>query len=452
MRSVTESNVETGQSRTKRRLEAMGIRARMMPGSRCVVASMHCTGRPLDSLTGSLPIDEIVFSTAGVDRIKCMRPRALFALPLIRIADCTTASMLEARIRATWSTHMAELRAAEAWLRDLGADVNASSDGSILSVSISGEDQNTKVQVCRPREVILPGSGPLSGIALSRPSDRLLEVDPCVDSAVDLEIEISNRLSELASLDRRLKDEQRREFIARPVPSQIDDTPQADRPLRVLLVGDKLSKQRSCIDSLRLRNYEVATARTLNEAIHYYGSMSPELIFVDVSLGRSEGIDLIPSLRNVVGIEEIPIILVDEQRNTSRRFAAQRAGATGYLTYPIDVSRIASQIEKSIKQPKRRRFTRYAQQLAVHIQGASRPSTAVVIGRGGMMLRTDEDLSVSSIQSCNLLLPATGTRLEFEAEVVYRVRESGHHGIGLRFESISEQHEAALIDYLHRLH
>jgi len=127
--------------------------------------------------------------------------------------------------------------------------------------------------------------------------------------------------------------------------------------------------------------------------------MSPELIFVDVSLGRSEGIDLIPSLRNVVGIEEIPVILVDEKRNTSRRGAAQRAGAIGYLTDPIDVSRIASQIEKTITQPKRRRFTRYAQQSAV-----------------------------------------------------YRVRESGHRGIGLRFQSISEQHEAALIDYLHRLH
>ncbi|MCS5619673.1 MAG: PilZ domain-containing protein [Myxococcota bacterium] len=119
---------------------------------------------------------------------------------------------------------------------------------------------------------------------------------------------------------------------------------------------------------------------------------------------------------------------------------------------PIDVSRIASQIEKTITQPKRRRFTRYAQQLAVHTEGASRPSTAVVIGRGGMMIRTDEDLSVSSIQSCNLSLPATGARLEFEAEVVYRVRESGHRGIGLRFQSISEQHEAALIDYFYCLH
>jgi DNA-binding NtrC family response regulator len=95
-----------------------------------------------------------------------------------------------------------------------------------------------------------------------------------------------------------------------------------------------------------LRNYEVATARTLSEAIHDYGPMSPRLIFVDVSLGRPQGIDLIPSLRNVVGIEEIPVILVDEPRNVSRRGAAQRGGAIDYLSYPIDVPRIASQIEK----------------------------------------------------------------------------------------------------------
>lgn len=449
---MTENSEETDQGRIKHRLEAMGIRARLVTGGRCVLASMISTGRALESLNGSLPITEIVFATAGNDRIKCLRPRALFGMPLIRVSDCTTAIALEARIRAAWASCMAELHAAETWLRDLGADFHASSDGSMLSVSIAGEGRNVKVHVCKPRQVILPGAGQLSGMTLLRADDRILEIDPCIDSAVDLEIEISNRLSELAAMNRRLKEEQRREAMAKPVSVRVEDDRIPERPLRVMLVGEKLSQQRACIDSLRLRNYEVATARTLNEAIARYNRMSPELIFADTSLGRSEGIDLIPSLRNVVGIEEIPVILVDEQRRENRRRAAQRAGAIGYLTYPIDISRIAGQLEEAIKRPKRRRFTRYAQQLAVHVAGSSRPSTALAIGRGGMMLRTDEDLSIASIQSCNVSLPATGTRLEFDAEVVYRVRESGHRGVGLRFQAITPQNETALIDYLHCLH
>jgi two-component system chemotaxis response regulator CheY len=449
---VSELVDESDQGRVMRRLEAMGVRARLMAGGRCVLASMQSSGKPLETLNGSLPFNEFVFSTVGNDKIKCLRPQALFVLPLIPVANCTTAAQLETRIRTTWTAYVKELRSAEDWLRNLGADVSAASTGEILSVSIAGARRSIKVQVNQPRKVILPSSGPLSRISLMRAEDRTLEIDPCIDSAVDLELIVGSRLEELAKLDKRLKEEERRRGMWNPAAVTATAESTTEQPLRILLVGPKLANEHSCIDSLRLRNYEVLIARNLNEAVGIYNHISPELVLADVNLGRSDGIELIASLRKVVGIEEIPVVLVDGHRREALRTAAKQAGALGYLTYPIEITKISSRLEEIIRRPKRRRFTRYLQRTAVTIHGSNLPATTVAIGRGGMMIRTDSQFSINSIQSCNLSLSTLGKNLDFDAEVLYQRNDSGQHEVGLRFQAMSAQNEENLINYLHCLH
>lgn len=449
---MIDENEESDQQRLLRRFEAMGMDVRLTTGGRCVLATMQTTGRPIETLNGSLEFSEIVFSTVGKDRIKCLRPEAFSVLPLIPVIDCRNEALIEARIRANWNKHLTELRSAEGWLRELGADSSPAHNGAMLSVSIAGEGQPVKVYVCKPRKVILPSRGPLSGISLMRAEDRGMDIDPCVDTAIDLEIDISNRLAELASMDKRLKDEERRRSMSNPIISGSLIGPTPDRALRILLVGEELCRQRSSIDSLRVRNYEVETARTLNEAVKVYDRMSPELVLVDVNLGRSEGIELIPTLRSVVGLEEIPVILVDSHYRSARRQAAHHAGAIGYLTHPIDVSRISARLEEIVRRPKRRRFTRYPQQVAINVSSSSAPSTALAIGRGGMMVRTDDELAIDSVYSFDLALSALGKRLQFDGEVLYQLHEPGRQGVGLRFQSMTAQNEVNLIDYLHCLH
>lgn len=450
---MPEIHRESDPSRMQHRLQAMGIRTRLLPGGRSVLASMNSTGRPIETLTGSLALSEIVFASAGREQIKLLRPSALFMLPLVPIADCRNASALEGRIRSAWNAHLLELRKAETWLRKIGADVNAAPNGAMLTVSLAGEDRTVKLQVRKPYEVILPGRGPLGGVRLSRPEDRTMEIPREIESAVDLEIEVTNRLQELAALDRRLKEEERRRAMSMStaVVELFDDDDAKERPQRILLVGEQLASQRGAIDSLRLRNYEVLVAQGLHEAIDYYDRMSPELVMADVNLGRSEGIELIPALRAVVGVEEIPVILVDAHRRASRRDAAQRAGAVGYLGYPIDVSKIARHLERTIKSPKRRRFTRFREQLSIQIDGGIHPSTAVLLGRGGVLVRSDEYFGEGSVKRCELSVPAMGRHLQFDAEVLYQVDDFGQRGFGLRFQSMDPSDEAGLIEYLHHL-
>ena len=66
-----------------------------------------------ETLDQPLRIDEVVFSTVGQDRIKCLRPRPLFALPLLRIASCRDAVAIEARLRLAWHQHLNDLCASQ---------------------------------------------------------------------------------------------------------------------------------------------------------------------------------------------------------------------------------------------------------------------------------------------------------------------------------------------------
>ena len=113
------------------------------------------TGRRCGS-THALQIDHITFSTVGRDRIKCLKPRALFQLPLLRIISCRDATGIEAEI-TSGATFPAEGAA--------GADGSAGAfraspvnDGDWGVIYLDGEgDHNLFFQFVPPERPI-PGT------------------------------------------------------------------------------------------------------------------------------------------------------------------------------------------------------------------------------------------------------------------------------------------------------
>ena len=85
---------ESSQEACLRRLQAMGISAQLMPGGRCVLARMRLQRRIFETATTPIVIDEVTFTTVGTDRAKCVHPRALFQLPILRIQGCRDAAQL----------------------------------------------------------------------------------------------------------------------------------------------------------------------------------------------------------------------------------------------------------------------------------------------------------------------------------------------------------------------
>lgn len=445
------STSEVTQETVQRRLEAMGIEVTRMPGSRCLVGRMRLQRRIFETTSYPIRIDEVVFSTIGTGGVKCLKPRALFQLPILRIQDCRDATAIEARVHLTWQRHLTQLTQTREWLRGIGLRFEVEEDSAVVAFSIAGEDRQARARMIDPHRVILPSRGLLSGVRLRRVEDRILAVDPRIDSSVDLEINVSNRLEELVRLDIRLSEQERVEALEEE--PLVEPVPRRQRRPTIALVGPRVSQESACLESLRLRGYDVAAVSGEREAISLFDHCSPELVLADVQLGRSEGIDLIHSLRQVPGIEEVPVILVDARRREDRRQAARSMGAAGYLVYPIDVPRIAERLSQIVAEPRRRRFTRYNQRVAVKMAGSREPLITTAIGRGGMFLATEEGLPANEIRECMLALPELDARVQVEAEVLYQGRagETSRAGVGVRFHSFKDEGEPVFIEYLRHL-
>jgi CheY-like chemotaxis protein len=443
--------IESDQEIITHRLREMGIEAHPMEGGRCALARMRLQNPSFPTPSGSLQIDHITFSTVGRDRIKCLKPRALFQLPLLRIISCRDATGIEAHIHLAWQKHQQELSRARSWLESIGTHVTPDADGSILTFSITGETPEARAIAIDSTRVILPGPGPLSGLTLQRAEDRTLSLDRSWTSSVELDIGISNRLEELRRLDSRLVEERRRDALTGSPTAATEFV--RDRKNRLLLVGPRLARERSCIESLRVRGYRVETAQSQSDALQTFENSSPELVMADMQLGRSEGIELILALRRVPGLEEIPVVLVDDRRRPERREVAQRLGATGYLVHPVEVNRISKRLDTLMNEPRRRRFTRYAQRLSVHMASSDAPCLATKLGRGGMFLNTERELPTHSLQDCELSVPQLGHTLRVQSEVLYQTHESGdvRPGVGVRFHDFHNSHEPLLINYLNDL-
>ena len=444
--STSKEREEAGQM--LRRLGDMGIKAKLMQGDRCVLASMRLSDAPFRTLRGSVRIDQVMFAGVGRDRIKCVAPRPLFQLPMIHILDCRDSTEVEARIRLAWQRHVDELESTRAWLSAIGSAPELAEEGALLTLRLEGEQRAARAAVLDRRTAVIPGQGALSGIQLERREDRLLALDPTVRSGIDLSIAISTRIEELARLDHRLNDERRRAALEAGSDGALPIGPH--RKVRLLLAGPTIAREQACIESLRMRGYVVDVATSEADALAIFDRCSPELAVADIDMGRNEGTDFVVSLRSVTGIEEIPVIVVDQTRHEQRREAARRVGAAGYLVYPIDVRRIAERLAQMVDEPRRRRYTRYHRRLPVEIHGAKQPGLVTSLGRGGMFVSTDESLEENTLQRCRLSLPELGTTVSLEAEVRYCRDHMGRTqgGVGVRFHAFEDRSENLLIDYL----
>lgn len=425
----------------ERRFRAMGLETGMLPGGRAVVATLLLSQQPFDTPEGSRVLRAVRFYTVGHDRIKCVAPRALFHLPLVRILDCEKPEDIESRIRAAWSARMRDLTEARRWLDGLGIEASAPQGAPAWSFPLGLEDERAHATVVERGKVVLPSRGPLTGLALGQPGERVYE-PAASHSGTELEIAITVRLEELA---RRKRDA----AVRRSVSGRCDlPAPRQARTAPLLLVGTRLANAHALHESLRLRGFPVHAAGSATAALEAFRERSFGLVLVETRLDRAEGIELVPALRALPGVLDLPVVLFDERASEPRRAAARAAGASGYLAGGLDPSRLAAALGQLAGERKRRRFRRYDRALAVSWPGCDGPVVTSEIGRLGCSLRGTAPAPARGRYA--LHLPDTGRTLRVEAEVMYRLADTAwcSSGIGLRFGAFDAEAEPVWIDYL----
>jgi two-component system response regulator RpfG len=107
---------------------------------------------------------------------------------------------------------------------------------------------------------------------------------------------------------------------------------------RVMIVDDQFVGRKVLEEIVRSLSERITVESFSDpeEALAAFADSPPDLILLDYKMPRMNGIDLIRAIRDKPSGEEIPIIMVTILEDKNIRYQALDAGATDFLTRPLD--------------------------------------------------------------------------------------------------------------------
>jgi two-component system phosphate regulon response regulator PhoB len=108
----------------------------------------------------------------------------------------------------------------------------------------------------------------------------------------------------------------------------------------ILVVDDSADNVAMLSLDLQQEGYRVVTATDGEEAVSVAAYTLPNLILMDISMPRLDGLGATRRIREKEGLRDIPVIAVTAFGTEGFQRAAYDVGVSGYLTKPIDFARM----------------------------------------------------------------------------------------------------------------
>ncbi|MDO8141891.1 MAG: response regulator [Candidatus Brocadiales bacterium] len=114
----------------------------------------------------------------------------------------------------------------------------------------------------------------------------------------------------------------------------------------ILVVDDDLGVRES-LKMILMDKYYVSTASTIEEAADSLKIIEPELIFLDIKISRTNGLDFLKQMqaRN----STIPIVMITAFPSSQTAITAFRSGAFDYIIKPFEPSEIHTAAERALQ-------------------------------------------------------------------------------------------------------
>lgn len=117
----------------------------------------------------------------------------------------------------------------------------------------------------------------------------------------------------------------------------------------ILIVDDSPSMLMSVEIMLGETSLTVHKAESGEQALELLsGGLKPAMILTDLNMGSLSGIDLIRAARQLPGLGFTPIVLLTTESAQDMRNVAKAAGATGWLTKPVEADALLKIVRKLV--------------------------------------------------------------------------------------------------------
>ena len=118
------------------------------------------------------------------------------------------------------------------------------------------------------------------------------------------------------------------------------EAPDAAKKFLILVVDDSADNVALLSLDLQHEGYKVVTATDGEEAISVASVTQPNLILMDISMPKLDGLGATRRIREKEALRDVPVIAVTAFSTEGFQRAAYDVGFSGYLTKPIDFDRM----------------------------------------------------------------------------------------------------------------
>lgn len=117
----------------------------------------------------------------------------------------------------------------------------------------------------------------------------------------------------------------------------------------LLVVEDDAAIREMLTTYLLSKNYEVMSAENGNQALDILHKNTIDLLLLDWMLPDTEGVTLIPKVRDMPVHKELPVLMLTAKTEESDKVQGLDMGADDYMTKPVSLKELAARIRALIR-------------------------------------------------------------------------------------------------------
>jgi len=114
---------------------------------------------------------------------------------------------------------------------------------------------------------------------------------------------------------------------------------------RILIVDDSSTVRKALRLCLSSEGYEVVAAKDGVEALGLALKSRFDAIITDNFMPCMEGTDLVEALRQLIGYQSIPILILSTDAEPSLKEKGRKAGATGWMRKPFNSKTLTTKLQ-----------------------------------------------------------------------------------------------------------
>lgn len=187
--------------------------------------------------------------------------------------------------------------------------------------------------------------------ARSNELDKKIGVDVGADAYI---IKPANPEELLHKISVLLKEKPETQEKAEEIPLEDSQAPQKpiDKPginKTILLIEDDTVITKLVTLRLRLRGYDIISARDGKDGLSLAQEKIPDLIILDIMIPKMDGYQVCTILKNNPQTQHIPVIIFTGRTLETDKAKAKEVGADAYITKPFDAQILLDKIDNLIK-------------------------------------------------------------------------------------------------------